>query len=143
MVKNEIELKDDNRKLVQDEHGYRLINEPIKYGVIEKINNDNEAKQPTKYEPEMVVDTFLDTVSQRLDEISKAPHYNTGVFEEVIEMAKKLFTPEEVMGFMKINSFKYRLRAGYKDDIEKDIKKALQYEKMYLEYLTELNNAKH
>lgn len=123
MVKNEIELKEDKR--VQSNK--------------ELIEGTNTYESTLVDEPEYCLDNVIET----LNEISKAPHYNTGVFEEVIEMAKKLFTPEEVMGFMKINSFKYRLRAGYKDDIEKDIKKALQYEKMYLEYLTELNNAKH
>lgn len=62
----------------------------------------------------------------------KPSHYRDGVFPEVIEMMKDLFTKEEVLAFCKLNSFKYRMRAGLKsDNIEVDIKKAIFYENYY------------
>lgn len=53
-------------------------------------------------------------------------HYKKCLFEP-IDVIKKMLTKEEFEGFLKGNSLKYRLRAGYKT--EGDIEKALQYEK--------------
>lgn len=43
-------------------------------------------------------------------------------------MMISVYGVEKVIDFCRINSFKYRMRAGHKDDIESDIKKALWYE---------------
>ena len=57
-------------------------------------------------------------------------HYKKCLFEP-IDVIKKMLTKEEFEGFLKGNSLKYRLRAGYKT--EGDIEKALQYEKWHKE----------
>ena len=57
-------------------------------------------------------------------------HYGNCIFEP-IDVIEKMLTPEQFDGFLLGNSFKYRLRAGYKDDPMKDITKALQYESWY------------
>lgn len=67
--------------------------------------------------------------------IQKESHYNQEVFPEVIKMMETLFGIEEVKIFCKLNAFKYRMRAGYKkEDVTKEIKKALDYEERYKNY---------
>lgn len=95
-----------------------------------------DTKLKTKYE-EHILDVVVDKL--QFDEIKKAPHYNNGVFEEVLEMMKKLFPIQEVLAFCKLNAFKYRMRLGYKDDAQKDIQKALQYEEIFRKLKQEYN----
>ena len=69
------------------------------------------------------------------DVINKPKHYNTEIFQQVIDMMITLFTKDEVLAFCKLNSFKYRMRAGVKDatKIEEDINKAIWYETKFKE----------
>lgn len=53
-------------------------------------------------------------------------HYKNAA-RQPIEFMQELMTPEAFDGFLLGNILKYRLRAGYKDDAEKDIEKAAQY----------------
>jgi hypothetical protein len=58
----------------------------------------------------------------------KEPHYNHQPIE-VIDMMLSIYGKEAVIHFCLLNSFKYRMRAGHKDDAVKDIEKAVWYEK--------------
>ena len=62
------------------------------------------------------------------DALSKEPHYNHQPIE-VIDMMLSIYGKEAVIHFCLLNSFKYRMRAGHKDDAVKDIEKAVWYEK--------------
>jgi hypothetical protein len=84
-------------------------------------------------------DDDYSNIEPQFDEIKKASHYNNGVFEEVLEMMKKLFPIQDVLAFCKLNAFKYRMRLGYKDDAQKDIQKALQYEEIFRKLKQEYN----
>lgn len=53
---------------------------------------------------------------------------------ESIDAIETLLTPEEFRGFLKGNILKYRFRAGGKDDVVQDIRKAQQYNKMLADY---------
>lgn len=44
-----------------------------------------------------------------------------------IEIMQKLMTKQQFLGFLIGNVIKYRLRAGHKEDAEKDLNKARQY----------------
>jgi len=58
----------------------------------------------------------------------KEPHYNHQPIE-VIDMMLSIYGKEAVIHFCLLNSFKYRMRAGHKDDAVRDIEKAVWYEK--------------
>lgn len=61
-------------------------------------------------------------------------HYKNCVIEP-IDVIKKMLTHEQYKGFLLGNALKYRLRAGHKT--EGDIEKAMQYEKWYLEQVSD------
>ena len=56
-------------------------------------------------------------------------HYELWENYQAIDLIKEILTEEEYKGYLKGNNLKYRLRAGKKDDAEKDIKKAMDYER--------------
>lgn len=60
-------------------------------------------------------------------------HYGTCVVEPIVAM-QALLTAEQFKGFLMGNALKYRLRAGHKEDAQKDIDKALRYEQWLHEY---------
>lgn len=59
--------------------------------------------------------------------LSRASHYNQQPIE-VIDMMLAVYGKEAVKHFCLLNSFKYRMRAGHKDDALQDIEKAKWYE---------------
>lgn len=65
------------------------------------------------------------------DRVQKVEEYDKHYLEAVVEPIKvmeKLFTKEELKGFIKGNILKYRLRMGHKDDIQKEMDKIRVYE---------------
>jgi hypothetical protein len=60
--------------------------------------------------------------------VEKEPHYNHQPIE-VIDMMLSIYGKQAVIYFCLLNSFKYRMRAGHKDDAIRDIEKAVWYEK--------------
>ena len=54
-------------------------------------------------------------------------HYLEAVVEP-IKVMEKMFTKEELKGFIKGNILKYRLRMGHKDDTQKEMDKIRVYE---------------
>jgi len=61
------------------------------------------------------------------DSVINPQHYKQGSIE-VIDMMLLIWGPEKVKIFCEINAFKYRMRAGNKEDALQDIAKAQWYE---------------
>ena len=73
-------------------------------------------------------DTYIVVNADRVQEVGKHDkHYLESVVEP-IKVMEKLFTKEELKGFIKGNILKYRLRMGHKDDIQKEMDKIRVYE---------------
>ena len=73
-------------------------------------------------------DTYIVVKADKVQEVGKHDkHYLESVVEP-IKVMEKLFTKEELKGFIKGNILKYRLRMGHKDDIQKEMDKISVYE---------------
>lgn len=73
-------------------------------------------------------DTYIVVNEDKVQEVGKHDkHYLESVVEP-IKVMEKLFTKEELKGFIKGNILKYRLRMGHKDDIQKELDKIRVYE---------------
>lgn len=81
------------------------------------------------------IDNIIEEKLLTKDDVNHPKHYNSEVFPQVIDMMLTTFSKDDVLAFCKLNSFKYRMRAGIKDSnkIEEDIKKAIWYENKYKE----------
>ena len=85
----------------------------------------------TTYEPkESVLGQEASLGSPYKAEVETPEHYKF-LGKQVIDFIESNCTPEEFRGYLKGNILKYRLRAGKKDATEKDILKAIQYEKFF------------
>lgn len=76
-------------------------------------------------------DTYIVVNADRVQEVDKHDKHDKHYLESVVEPIKvmeKLFTKEELKGFIKGNILKYRLRMGHKDDIQKEMDKIRVYE---------------
>lgn len=74
-------------------------------------------------------DTYIVVNEDRVQSVEDKhdKHYLEAVVEP-IKVMEKLFTKEELKGFIKGNILKYRLRMGHKDDIQKEMDKIRAYE---------------
>lgn len=73
-------------------------------------------------------DTYIVVKADKVQEVDKHDkHYLESVVEP-IKVMEKLFTKEELKGFIKGNILKYRLRMGHKDYIQKEMDKIRVYE---------------
>ena len=73
-------------------------------------------------------DTYIVVKADKVQKVGKHDkHYLESVVEP-IKVMEKLFTKEELKGFIKGNILKYRLRMGHKDDIQKEMDKIRVYE---------------
>lgn len=73
-------------------------------------------------------DTYIVVKADKVQEVGNHDkHYLESVVEP-IKVMEKLFTKEELKGFIKGNILKYRLRMGHKDDIQKELDKIRVYE---------------
>lgn len=76
-------------------------------------------------------DTYIVVNEDRVQKVEEYAKHDKHYLEAVVEPIKvmeKLFTKEELKGFIKGNILKYRLRMGHKDDIQKEMDKILVYE---------------
>ncbi len=76
-------------------------------------------------------DTYIVVNEDRVQKVEEYAKHDKHYLESVVEPIKvmeKLFTKEELKGFIKGNILKYRLRMGHKDDIQKEIDKIRVYE---------------
>lgn len=60
--------------------------------------------------------------------VNHPSHYNVEGKKECIVEMEELYGKAAVITFCKLNAYKYRYRAGFKNDAEEDIKKAEWYE---------------
>ena len=90
------------------------------------------------YWPQVVVNRINppDPVNQP-DNVNHPSHYAQYPLE-VIEMMVRIWGKEKVATFCEINAFKYRMRAGHKDNVGQDLGK----EAWYLEKAKELREGK-
>ena len=70
-----------------------------------------------------------DSVEKReMDDSVESPSHYRILGKEVIDIISLVLSPGEMYGFLLGNILKYRIRAGKKDGIEQDIRKAMYYE---------------
>ena len=69
-----------------------------------------------------------DKVQKVAEEDNKHDKHYLEAVVEPIKVMEKMFTKEELKGFIKGNILKYRLRMGHKDDIQKEMDKIRVYE---------------
>lgn len=77
-------------------------------------------------------DTYIVVKEDKVQKVGEHDNHDKHYLEAVVEPIKvmeKLFTKEELKGFIKGNILKYRLRMGHKDDIQKEMDKIRVYEK--------------
>ena len=62
-----------------------------------------------------------------MEQVNHPQHYTT-YDVETLDMMIRIWGIQETISFCKLNAFKYRMRAGHKDNAQQDIDKALWYE---------------
>lgn len=72
--------------------------------------------------------TMIAEAPKAADMVNHPPHYNQPGQPEVWEQMVALFGKEAYINFARLSAFKYRMRAGYKQDAAEDIRKAMWYE---------------
>ena len=73
-----------------------------------------------------------------MEQVNHPQHYKT-YDVETLDMMIRIWGVQETISFCKLNAFKYRMRAGHKDNAQQDINKALWYENKMKE-LSSCNN---
>ena len=68
------------------------------------------------------------------DDVNQPEHYTYGGIETIDYMQAKS-SPEEFRGHLRLTAMKYLSRAGHKDDILKDYKKAAVYLNWLIKYI--------
>ncbi len=109
-----------------DVHNFNAIDGDYVYG---EIQRSMELAGVLCYEVRLRgTDTYIVVNADRVQEVGKHDkHYLESVVEP-IKVMEKMFTKEELKGFIKGNILKYRLRMGHKDDIQKEMDKIRVYE---------------
>ena len=109
-----------------DVHNFDAIDGDYVYGEIQRSMN---LAGVVCYEVRLRgTDTYIVVKEDKVQEVGKHDkHYLESVVEP-IKVMEKLFTEEELKGFIKGNILKYRLRMGHKDDIQKEMDKIRVYE---------------
>ena len=109
-----------------DVRNFDAIDEDYAYGEIQRSMN---LAGVLCYEVRLRgTDTYVIVKADKVQEVDKHDkHYLESVVEP-IKVMEKLFTKEELKGFIKGNILKYRLRMGHKDDIQKEMDKIRVYE---------------
>ena len=64
---------------------------------------------------------------RNMEQVNHPQHYKT-YDVETLDMMIRIWGIKETISFCKLNAFKYRMRAGHKDNAQQDIDKALWYE---------------
>ena len=112
-----------------DVRNFDAIDEDYAYGEIQRSMN---LAGVLCYEVRLRgTDTYVIVKADKVQEVGKHDkHYLESVVEP-IKVMEKLFTKEELKGFIKGNILKYRLRMGHKDDIQKEMDKIRVYEQWF------------
>ena len=116
----------DYETVCVDVRNFDAIDEDYAYGEIQRSMN---LAGVLCYEVRLRgTDTYIVVKADKVQEVGKHDkHYLESVVEP-IKVMEKLFTKEELKGFIKGNILKYRLRMGHKDDIQKEMDKIRVYE---------------
>ena len=116
----------DYETVCVDVRNFDAIDEDYAYGEIQRSMN---LAGVLCYEVRLRgTDTYIVVKADKVQEVGKHDkHYLESVVEH-IKVMEKLFTKEELKGFIKGNILKYRLRMGHKDDIQKEMDKIRVYE---------------
>ena len=75
---------------------------------------------------------------RNMEQVNHPQHYTT-YDVETLDMMIRIWGVQETISFCKLNAFKYRMRAGHKDNAQQDIDKALWYENK----MKELSSCNH
>ena len=87
-----------------------------------------------------VIPTPPETMNLKPSMVEHPAHYNREGAMECIDEMVLLFGIEEAIVFCKLSAWKYRYRAGEKDDAKQDMKKSDNFLKMYKELKERLDN---
>ena len=77
-------------------------------------------------------------LTRNMEQVNHPQHYTT-YDVETLDMMIRIWGTQETISFCKLNAFKYRMRAGHKDNAQQDINKALWYENK----MNELSSCNH
>lgn len=112
-----------------DVHKFDGIDDDYVYG---EIQRHMELAGVLCYEVRLRgTDTYILVSEDRVQKVEEYDKHDKHYLESVVEPIKvmeKLFTKEELKGFIKGNILKYRLRMGHKDDIQEEMDKIRVYE---------------
>lgn len=101
----------------------------------ESINALDDKMETDILEPYNHQTDHIKNVSEQLkDDVNSPLHYNSGKVE-CIEAIEAMLTPDEYIGYLRGNSFKYRWRFRYKGKPVEDLQKADWYEARLEEFL--------
>lgn len=89
--------------------------------------------------PELYLEENKATTSSN---VNHPLHYNIAGRKECIVEMQEIFGVEKTKAFCELNAYKYRYRAGLKDDAKTDLAKADWYEN-YAANLEDMNNDKN
>ena len=130
-MKNLEKVLSDYETVRVDVRNFNAIDGDYVYG---EIQRSMELADVLCYEVRLRgTDTYIVVNADKVQEVDKHDkHYLESVVEP-IKVMEKLFTKEELKGFIKGNILKYRLRMGHKDDIQKEMDKIRVYEQWLAE----------
>lgn len=125
-MNNSKKVLSDYETVRVDVRNFDAIDEDYAYGEIQRSMN---LAGVLCYEVRLLgTDTYVIVKADKVQEVGKHDkHYLESVVEP-IKVMEKLFTKEELKGFIKGNILKYRLRMGHKDDIQEEMGKIRVYE---------------
>ena len=125
-MNNSKKVLSDYETVRVDVRNFDAIDEDYAYGEIQRSMN---LAGVLCYEVRLRgTDTYVIVKADKVQEVGKHDkHYLESVVEP-IKVMEKMFTKEELKGFIKGNILKYRLRMGHKDDIQKEMDKIRVYE---------------
>ena len=104
---------------------------PVSCDVLFMVNHKHRVTHCQKAYPGEVNEyavTMIAEAPKAADMVNHPPHYNQLGQPEVWEQMVALFGKEAYINFARLSAFKYRMRAGYKQDASEDIRKAMWYE---------------
>lgn len=97
-----------------------------------RVLGEDKKRTLWKLPPAVKIEWPLDA-PQPTDNVNSPPHYVSGGIE-CFDAMRAMLTDEEIIGYLRGNSFKYRWRFRHKNGAE-DLKKAEWYERKLLEII--------
>ena len=104
---------------------------------IDEFANEQIDEQESDFNVKINEDDWINIVGDIPNDPVNHPKHYKWFDTEVIEVMEKVLSTEEYLGFLKGNSLKYRMRAGKKNTVFEDIRKAMFYEDLYQKFINE------